>query len=298
MSLLHLPLGRTRHSSARRRPKAFRPSLHPSLEGLEERTVMSAATAAMVAAAPMQSPITITGAQLTNVLVKDANNLLATFSLTGTLNNKSGGHQAFTLPNLQVPVTLAPTTTAPDGVCPVLHLSLQIPDLNVLGLHVRLDNCNNGPVNLDITAIPGGGLLGDLLCGLNKIGSPINLTTLNSLTDPVTGGNALNALLGGILGGIAGGGSAGGGSGGASSEAIPAGDCELVDLHVGAINLDALGLNVATTPICLNVYADPNGGLLGNLLCSVDNLLNNHGNNAQAVNVLIGNILRDLGQLV
>jgi hypothetical protein len=31
---------------------------------------------------------------------------------------------------------------------------------------VDLDNCMNEPITLDITADPGGGLLGDLLCDL------------------------------------------------------------------------------------------------------------------------------------
>ena len=50
-----------------------------------------------------------------------------------------------------------------------------------------------------------------------------------------------------------------------------------------------------TSQICLNVYADPNGGLLGGLLSSLDNLLNNGGNNGHAQTVLVRNILRDLG---
>ena len=70
---------------------------------------------------------------------------------------------------------------------------MQIPDLNVLGLHVRLDNCNNGPVTVDITAIPstqpGGGLLGDLLCGVdNLLTGTGGLLNLGGLTEPVTGG--------------------------------------------------------------------------------------------------------------
>jgi hypothetical protein len=42
-------------------------------------------------------------------------------------------------------------------------------NLNLLGLVVELDNCANGPVTVDITAIPGGGLLGDLLCSLADV---------------------------------------------------------------------------------------------------------------------------------
>jgi hypothetical protein len=50
--------------------------------------------------------------------------------------------------------------------CPILDLSLGPLDLNILGLQVYLHDCDDGPVTLVITAIPGGGLLGNLLCGL------------------------------------------------------------------------------------------------------------------------------------
>jgi len=48
----------------------------------------------------------------------------------------------------------------------ILHLSLGPVNLNLLGLHVKLDNCSNGPVVVDVTADPNGGLLGSLLAGL------------------------------------------------------------------------------------------------------------------------------------
>jgi hypothetical protein len=50
--------------------------------------------------------------------------------------------------------------------CSILHLELGPLDLTLLGLNVVLDNCDDGPVTVDITAIRGGGLLGNLLCGL------------------------------------------------------------------------------------------------------------------------------------
>jgi hypothetical protein len=50
--------------------------------------------------------------------------------------------------------------------CPILNLELGPLDLNILGLRVYLHDCEGGPVTIDVTAIPGGGLLGNLLCGL------------------------------------------------------------------------------------------------------------------------------------
>jgi hypothetical protein len=94
-----------------------------------------------------------------------------------------------------IPLTSSEAVTA--ATCEILSLSLGPLDLNLLGLRVELDDCANGPVTLDITAIPGGGLLGDLLCGLN------NLLNTNSpfQTPPVLNLlRQIGALLGGILG--------------------------------------------------------------------------------------------------
>jgi len=54
-----------------------------------------------------------------------------------------------------------------SGSTDILTLSLGPVDLNLLGLGVHLDDCNNGPVTLDIRAVSGSGnLLGNLLGGV------------------------------------------------------------------------------------------------------------------------------------
>jgi hypothetical protein len=53
-----------------------------------------------------------------------------------------------------------------------------------------------------------------------------------------------------------------------------AGACPILDLSLAPITLDLLGLVVETSPICLQITAYDDGGLLGDLLCSVANLLN------------------------
>jgi hypothetical protein len=55
----------------------------------------------------------------------------------------------------------ASSAAAPAITCSVLNLVLGPLHLNLLGLQIDLNQ-----VVLNITAIPGGGLLGDLLCGL------------------------------------------------------------------------------------------------------------------------------------
>src|SRR3954470_1571043 len=132
MNFSNLLINGSRKPSDRRRPRVFRPALYPSVEGLEQRTVLSAASAVMAAPMVMQSPLQITNAAVTNLAVTGANTLTATVNLAGNLITKAGATH-FTLPNLTVPITLAPGGTTADG-CPILHLSLQIPDLNLLGL--------------------------------------------------------------------------------------------------------------------------------------------------------------------
>jgi len=56
--------------------------------------------------------------------------------------------------------------SAAPGTTNILNLSVGPLDLNLLGLEVALDNCNDGPVTVDITAESGPGkLLGNLSVG-------------------------------------------------------------------------------------------------------------------------------------
>ena len=64
-------------------------------------------------------------------------------------------------------------------------------------------------------------------------------------------------------------------------------DCPILNLELGPIHLDLLGLIVDTSRICLDIEADPDGGILGNLLCGIANLLN--------TGTPLGTILDDLG---
>jgi hypothetical protein len=85
--------------------------------------------------------------------------------------------------------------------CPILHLVLGPIDLNLLGLRVELGGGPNANqvIVLDITAIPGGGLLGDLLCGLaNLLNGPGILGQLReNIEELVAVLNSILALLGG-----------------------------------------------------------------------------------------------------
>lgn len=194
--------------------------------------------------------------------------------------------------NVLIPINL--DTSPGPGECDILNLSLGPVHLDLLGLVVDLDNCDGGPVTVDLVAVEGGGLLGDLLCELTGLldGGLGGLTNgqLTELTDSLT--NILNLVLGQVVN-----------SGVVTSHQAGAqhtqGICDILNLEVeNGIQLNLLGLNITTSPICLDVYAQRgSGNLLGNLLCSVVNLLNNPGNHGNAVNALLKNVNRLLDGL-
>jgi hypothetical protein len=60
--------------------------------------------------------------------------------------------------------------------------------------------------------------------------------------------------------------------------AIPAARCSILNLHLGTLNLNLLGLVVHLNPVHLTITAVPGiGKLLGNLLCQITGLLNGTG---------------------
>jgi hypothetical protein len=66
---------------------------------------------------------------------------------------------------------------------------------------------------------------------------------------------------------------------------------------LGPLHLDLLGLNVDLNQVHLNITAQPGpGNLLGNLLCSVTNLLDNTGGGG--LNTAVQNLLNILNGLL
>lgn len=73
----------------------------------------------------------------------------------------------------------------------------------------------------------------------------------------------------------------------AVTNANTGGGCQVLDLTLGPLNLNLLGLVVTLNQVHLNITAQPGpGNLLGNLLCSVTHLLDN--GNSNAVQNLLG----------
>jgi hypothetical protein len=87
-------------------------------------------------------------------------------TLKGKLKNRRVKRSGVRLPASGFGVAPVGAQSA-QVVCRVLTLTLGPLDLNLLGLRVQLNR-----INLRITAIPGGGLLGDLLCGIANLLNP------------------------------------------------------------------------------------------------------------------------------
>jgi hypothetical protein len=189
-----------------------------------------------------------------------------------------------------LPITLTPQPLVPGAECPILDLSLGPINLSLLGLNV-----DTSPICLEITATPGGGLLGDLLCGIANLlnqGVPL-ATVLNGLTPAQLGtlDRGLTTVLNEVLG-LA-----------TSSDALAGSTCSILSLAVGPLDLTLLGLNVrlddcSNGPVTVDITATPGGGLLGDLLCSLTDLLNNNQASTNAVLTLLRNIARVIGGLV
>ena len=65
------------------------------------------------------------------------------------------------------------------------------------------------------------------------------------------------------------------------------GSCEILDLTLGPLDLDLLGLVVHLDQVHLNITAESGpGNLLGNLLCAVAGLLDNGGALTQIASLL------------
>ena len=144
--------------------------------------VLCLALLSLIAVAPAQAAITIpvsgsgSGSTFTGTftLVKfvvQGGALQAVGTLTGVLTSAAGVTTSV-VQNIVIPVT------GITGTCQILHLELGPLDVTLLGLVIHLDK-----IVLDISAQPGGGLLGNLLCSI--AGALNNLNALANLLNPL-----------------------------------------------------------------------------------------------------------------
>jgi len=268
------------------------------VEPLEDRQFFSVAPVLAAPAAPLKTQTAI----FANKLAKNGTTTLIPLKIDaiklvdGVLNAVGSiGGQAFSLP-----ITLD-TSPNPDPAndCPILHLALGPINLDLLGLNV-----DTSKICLDITAEEGSGnLLGNLLCdvshlldGGGTIGGILGGLLGTQVNDLLTGlTNLLNGALGRIL-------SPTSLIGTGSSAAAAPGVTDILNLSVGPVDLNLLGLDVsldncAGGPVTVDITAESGpGNLLGNLLGGVAHLLDNPSNPNALANLLgrVSTILRGL----
>lgn len=149
-------------------------------------------------------------------------------------------------------------------ICPVLDLTLGPLDLRLLGLIVHLDK-----VHLTITADSEGGVLGSLFCSIagakvKLSDSAARLTRAAHRSGLATKGLRLAVPLQQQTSGSA------STLGSATSRTLaPMVICPVLDLTLGPLDLNLLGLMVHLDTVHLVITADSEGGVLGSLLCSL-----------------------------
>jgi hypothetical protein len=145
-------------------------------------------------------------------------------------------------------------TAAAGSSCKVLHLYLKELTLHLLGLNAHLD-----PVTLDITGNSQGGVLGSLFCKLSraKVASLARAADARALTAAVRRGQGtvvhFNAFIHPAV----------------TTSAAPGAVCPVLDLVVGPLNLQLLGLVVDLQRVHLTITATRGGGILGDTFCNL-----------------------------
>jgi len=144
-------------------------------------------------------------------------------------------------------VTLAVTKS---GSCNILTLRLNQLDLTLLGLNVHLDK-----VVLKVTGQRRGGILGRLFCSLAgaklaKASAAAHRLTVRATRHPMQ----LLSLTTGVR-----------------AKTAQTSTCSVLDLVLGPLHLNLLGLVIDLNRVHLTITATRGGGILGDLFCGLAN---------------------------
>jgi hypothetical protein len=139
-------------------------------------------------------------------------------------------------------------TQARRGRCNILRLVLNQLDLNLLGVNVHLDK-----VVLRVTGRRRGGVLGRLFCSLAgaRVSQARAVATLNRRLE--RGGTIRPFRITVPV----------------KAQTSQAGTCPILELTLGPLHLDLLGLVVDLNRVHLTITATRGGGILGDLLCGL-----------------------------
>lgn len=181
--------------------------------------------------------------------------LIAHGAVTATVTTSDGTTNSVTKPFNAVVKTKGFRVLA-ARTCAVLDLQLDKLALSLLGLNVNLDK-----VILTIKANPHEGVLGSLFCALAH--TRVKHRSLASYARKLTAVTHRAGLShsGNLLGTTA--------TITSQQQAAAGAVCPILDLVLGPLHLDLLGLIVDLNQVHLSITADPNGGILGSLFCSL-----------------------------
>jgi hypothetical protein len=149
---------------------------------------------------------------------------------------------------IRAPIAL---TARAAGACQILNLDLRQLNLVLLGLNVHLDR-----VHLVITGQPRGGVLGSLFCRLARtrlaadraaVVRTLNASLRRHPLKPMSFSVPLKPAAARAAGTV----------------------CPVLDLTLGPLNLNLLGLVVDLNQVHLTITATQGGGALGDLFCSL-----------------------------
>jgi hypothetical protein len=185
--------------------------------------------------------------------VKTQHSLTAIGTVLATFTPADGSAATTTKQPFRAKVTTAArlfSSTGSQRICNVLNLTLDKLSLNLLGLHVDLDK-----VILNITANNRGGVLGSLFCALAGKRVPLAKAAVKLTHAANHSGLATQGIRFAVPA--------------RQSQAAAPGPCQVLDLVLGPLHLNLLGLVVDLNQVHLQITADPNGGVLGSLLCSL-----------------------------
>jgi hypothetical protein len=168
----------------------------------------------------------------------------ASGTATATLTDNQGHRSTF-----KQPVTLAVKS---GGSCRILSLQLDQLKLDLLGLNVKLDK-----VNLQVTGNRRGGVLGSLFCKLAnaqvktkraKAAHRLNVRMRHRPVQPIQFGVPLKPV---------------------TAAQASGGTCQVLNLILGPLHLDLLGLVVDLNKVNLNITATRGQGQLGDTFCQL-----------------------------
>jgi hypothetical protein len=169
---------------------------------------------------------------------------------------KADGTATATLRGLgQLPTTIhkkVHLSATRGGRCTILTLRLDTLDLTLLGLNVHLDK-----VNLRVTGRRSGGVLGSLFCSLAHARVRASRAAAAArINTAIHRHGALRPI--GLEVPV-------------TAVAAQAPRCSVLDLVLGPLHVDLLGLFVDLNRVHLTITADPTGGVLGSLFCGLAN---------------------------